>query len=90
MISKDQLLELAGSGILYGKRTDYRGNPVSVRLTGKCCTWKIDQLAFKQPVKYGLYENFYINEFNCQDWFLNEEEAKDAIQADALPKYRSA
>ena len=38
------------------------------RRNGKTQTWKKSPERFKIPVKYGLYEYFYIDENNCQDW----------------------
>ncbi len=45
-----------------------RGEPVKCRRNGKTKTWKTRPNEFKIPVKYGLYEYFYITENNCHEW----------------------
>ena len=47
---------------------DSRGNPVVCRATGKCKTWKTRVADFKLPVKYGLYQSFYITPENAHEW----------------------
>lgn len=44
------------------------GEPIRVRRNGKTQTWKTRPAEFKIPVKYGLYEYFYITEKNCEGW----------------------
>ena len=44
------------------------GTPLRARVTGKCKTWKTRPLEFKLPVKYGMYESFYITHENCDEW----------------------
>jgi hypothetical protein len=38
------------------------------RRNGKTQTWKTRPNDFKIPVKYGLYQYFYIDQNNCKDW----------------------
>ena len=47
---------------------DSKGNPVKCRRNGKTKTWKTRPLEFKIPVKYGMYDYFYIDQNNCKDW----------------------
>lgn len=47
---------------------DSRGNPVRCRASGKCQTWKTRPNDFKLPVKYGLYQCFYITPENAAEW----------------------
>jgi len=44
------------------------GSALRVRASGKCQTWKTRPNAFKLPVKYGLYNSFYITEENADQW----------------------
>lgn len=44
------------------------GQPLRCRAMGKCITWKTRPNEFKLPVKYGLYQSFYITEDNAKDW----------------------
>ncbi len=41
---------------------------IRCRVNGKCKTWKTRPNEFQLPVKYGMYECFYITEKNCGDW----------------------
>ena len=40
----------------------------NVRASGKCKTWVRSPNRFHLPVKYGLYENYWIDENNCGDF----------------------
>jgi hypothetical protein len=44
------------------------GSPARCRKTGKLQTWKTRPDQFRQPVKYGLKESFYLTPENAQDW----------------------
>lgn len=44
------------------------GSAMRCRASGKCQTWKTRPNEFKLPVKYGLYNSFYITETNADDW----------------------
>ena len=39
--------------------------PVRCRVSGMCKTWVRRPSKFRLPVKYGLYQSFYINESNA-------------------------
>ena len=39
-----------------------------VRQTGRIKLWKTRPTEFKIPVKYGLYESFYIPQDNAHEW----------------------
>jgi hypothetical protein len=43
------------------------GEPIRCRVNGKCKTWKRND-NFKLPVKYGLYDHFYITQDNADEW----------------------
>jgi hypothetical protein len=42
--------------------------PLSVRVTGKCQTWKREPKRFRLPVKWSFYESWAIDDLNCGDW----------------------
>jgi hypothetical protein len=44
------------------------GSPLRCRRTGKTKLWKTRPHDFKIPVKYGLYDSFYITEKNSNEW----------------------
>lgn len=48
------------------------GTPLRVRVMGKVKFWKTRIWDFKIPVKYGLYDSFYITPFNAESWTLPE------------------
>ena len=49
------------------------GTPVQCRVNGKCKTWKTRKDDFRLPVKYGMYQCFYINKFNANEWQTNNK-----------------
>lgn len=67
MISRSELIEMNGGGKLRHIPSSQK-KPLAVRLSGKLKTWKTRPLEFLQPVKYGLYSSFYVNEQNCEFW----------------------
>lgn len=46
------------------------GEPVRCRVNGQCKTWKTRQDEFKLPVKYGLFQCFYITQDNANEWSI--------------------
>lgn len=44
--------------------------PVRCRVNGKCKTWVRKPEDFRLPVKYGMYECFYITPANANEWSL--------------------
>ncbi len=42
--------------------------PIEVRRNGKTKTWKTRPGEFQIPVKYGMYEYFYITQRNADEW----------------------
>ena len=42
--------------------------PLRIRASGKCITWKKQPERFKLPVKYGLYNSFYLTPENADMW----------------------
>lgn len=46
------------------------GSPVRCRKNGQMKTWKRDPAAFRQPVKYGLKQCFYLDPNTVNEWCL--------------------
>jgi hypothetical protein len=44
--------------------------PVRCKRNGKTKYWKTRPNEFKIPVKHGLYDYFYIDQNNCNDWLI--------------------
>jgi hypothetical protein len=44
------------------------GQPITVRVNGKCQTWKTRPDEFRLPVKYGLRDCGYIDQNNADNW----------------------
>lgn len=44
------------------------GSPLRCRAMGKCKVWKTRPNDFKLPVKYGMYDSFYITNDNANEW----------------------
>ena len=69
MITKQIAVELShGKTLTHATLKDSMGNPVKCRVTGKCQVWKTRPTEFKLPVKYGLYDSFYITESDAVEW----------------------
>jgi hypothetical protein len=84
MITKDQLLEMNGSGELHytgnhkctktvGPRGGVTLRTMKVRLSGQCKIWKRGPARFRQPVKYGMYVSSWIDETNYQLFHLSSD-----------------
>ena len=63
-----------GTIFYHASHTNADGTPTRCRVTGKCKTWKTRPDMFELPVKHGMFQAFYINERNCNDWFEHEVE----------------
>lgn len=48
---------------------DSQGRPSRVRVNGMCKTWKRND-NFRLPVKYGLFNCFYITPSNAANWSI--------------------
>ena len=44
------------------------GRPVEVRRMGRTKTWKREPGRFQIPVKFGMYDSFYITNENAAEW----------------------
>lgn len=66
MITKDQAMTHS-----FFEHAALRGAdklPLRCRATGHCQTWKTRPEDFKLPVKYGLYQSFYLTPRNAEEW----------------------
>lgn len=72
MITKELALTLPYNATLHHKtKKNKDGSPVRCRINGKVKIWKTRPNDFKLPVKYGLYECFYIDNIfykNFDEW----------------------
>ncbi len=66
MITKNDALTVRHFEHVTMKGSD--GKPVRCRAMGKCQVWKTRPNEFKLPVKYGLYQSFYITQDNAHEW----------------------
>ena len=66
MLTKDQAI--SAKHFAHVTIKDSRGNPVQCRSNGTCQVWKTRPNEFKLPVKYGLYQSFYITQDNAAEW----------------------
>jgi hypothetical protein len=66
MITKS--IALSASRFEHVSATNADGTPVRCRAMGKCKTWKTRPADFKLPVKYGMYNSFYIDNVNASEW----------------------
>jgi len=83
MITKEQATQLShGEEVhftgqheccrIIGKRGGVKENITKCRISGAPKLWKRDG-RFRIPVKYGLYENGYIDQDNCEQWHLAKD-----------------
>lgn len=69
MITKQQAINAEyRDEFFHVSELDSRNEPVKCRVSGKCKTWKTRPNEFKLPVKYGLYQSFYITPENASEW----------------------
>jgi hypothetical protein len=84
MVTKEQLAQMNGYGELHctlrhhcheehGPRGGIKVFIDTVRLSGRLQIWKRDETRFRQPWKYGLYENGAIEPYNASDFHLPED-----------------
>lgn len=74
MITKEIAVNLKYRNILHHKSLkNADGSPLRCRVNGKCKTWVTRPTDFRLPVKYGMYDCFYIDSNNCHEWELPEE-----------------
>ena len=66
MLTKDQAI--TARQFAHVSMKDSRGDPLRCRSNGKCQVWKTRPDEFKLPVKYGLYQYFYITNDNANEW----------------------
>ncbi len=75
MITKEQAMAAGyGKTLFHVSKKDSRGEPMRIRVSGKCQTWKTRPEDFKLPVKYGMYESGYITPSNAAEWGLTPAE----------------
>jgi len=69
MVTKEQAVKSTHrQEFHYVSLKDSRNEPVRCRVNGKCKTWKTRPNDFKLPVKHGLYDYFYIDNHNANEW----------------------
>lgn len=66
MVTKEQAMTARYFEHIKSKGSDKQ--PHRCRASGKCQTWKTRPLEFKLPVKFGLYQSFYITHENAHEW----------------------
>lgn len=66
MITKDQAITARNFEHVSAKNAD--GTALRARASGQCKVWVKSPERFKLPVKYGLYQSFYIEETNASEW----------------------
>lgn len=56
---------------------DHKGKVIRARVNGKCRVWKTKPGKFRLPMKFGLKDCFYIDEYNAGQWFGSKEEVSE-------------
>ena len=76
MITKEIALTLQKGQIIYSRTwRNSDGTPQRFRVNDKVKTWKRRPLEFALPVKRGLFEYGYVDEWNGVDFTTSETEA---------------
>lgn len=57
-----------GDRIYHRTKNMADGSPLSVRVMGRCQTWATRPNEFRIPVKFGLYQSFYITDDSAGSW----------------------
>lgn len=69
-ITKEQAVTLSYREVLEHKtKSNADGTPMRCRVNGKCKTWKTRPEDYRLPVKYGMYQCFYITPENAEEWY---------------------
>lgn len=60
----------------YHRKLKYKGSdrPIEVRKMGRVKTWVRQPDRFRVPVRYGMYDSFYIDNDNAHEWAVRPEE----------------
>ena len=66
MVTKEVAMTKSYFEHITAKNAD--GTPLRCRKNGACKVWKTRPDNFKLPVKHGLKDYFYIDNFNAQEW----------------------
>ncbi len=84
MVTLGQLIRQYGNAKLHftgrhectrkiGTRGGVKDQITRVRQTGMIKTWKTRPEEFRMPVKYGMYESWYVDETNADQFHLASE-----------------
>lgn len=67
----------ARHGTIFYHRTERNadGTAVRCRVMGKCKTWVRSPQAYRLPVKYGMYQSFYLTHRNSDVWLVSDPTA---------------
>lgn len=69
MVTKQMAMGfLRGKTLYHTKQRNADGSAKRCRVMGVCKTWKTRPNEFRLPVKYGMFNSFYITEFNANEW----------------------
>ena len=69
MITKQEAMDLdIGQVIYHGKNRDSKNYPQKWRVNGKTQTWKTRPNDFKVPLKHGMYDWWYLQPSNVEDF----------------------
>lgn len=75
-----KITPLTQASTFYHKTKTYKdGRPLEVRRNGATKTWKTRPGEFKIPVKYGMYEYFYIDQNNANEFTTVPPPAKSKM-----------
>jgi hypothetical protein len=72
---------------IVGPRGGVKVTITQVRVSGQCKTWKTRPSDFHMPVKYGMYESFWIDAANAEDF---HSPADCPLQKGMLPDEQEA
>ena len=71
MITKTEAIQARIGDILHHmSETGSDGQPVRIRVNGKCQTWKTRPTHFRLPCRYGLKHGVQVTHDNAKDWTL--------------------
>ena len=68
MITKEIAMQLKRGDTLMRPNLLKPGHYMTMRVNGKCKTWKTRPNEFSLPVKYGLRDCFYIDQNTAKDY----------------------
>lgn len=72
-LTLEEAKQLSYGEHIYAINQYNKSGHIRVKVNGKPKTWKTRPNEIMIPVKYGLYQYFYINQYDLKEWSKDEQ-----------------